>query len=91
MKGLAGYLLVADGTRPATIDTAIHLKERTEELFGPLPFVFLLNKYDLESQWAVSEDKESELRDQGWEIYKTSAKTGDHVEASFSWLASRIF
>lgn len=91
MKGLAGYLLVADGTRPATIETAMHLQKRTEELFGPLPFVFLLNKNDLESQWAVSDEHEASLREKGWKVFLTSAKSGAHVETAFSWLAREVF
>ncbi len=91
MKGLAGYLLVADGTRPATIETALHLQQRTEEIFGSLPFVFLLNKNDLETQWAVTDAQEQLLRDKGWKIFLTSAKSGAHVETAFSWLAREVY
>jgi len=47
LRGAAGYVLVADGTRPSTLDVALSLHKRVEADFGPLPFVLLLNKSDL--------------------------------------------
>ena len=44
LRGAAGYVLVADGTRPSTLDVALSLHKRVEADFGPLPFVLLLNK-----------------------------------------------
>lgn len=88
MRGLSGYLLVADGTRANTVQTAEYLQSRTQEIFGEMPFTLLLNKADLEQEWAVSQDKIDELRSRGWRVSQTSAKTGDHVEEAFTWLAS---
>ncbi len=55
VRGAAGYVLVADGTRPSTLDVALSLRERVEADFGPLPFVLLLNKSDLKEQWAIGD------------------------------------
>ena len=44
MRGAAGYVLVADGTRPSTLDVALSLRQRVEAEFGPLPFVLLLEQ-----------------------------------------------
>ena len=41
LRGAAGYVLVADGTRPSTLDVALSLRERVEAEYGPLPFVLL--------------------------------------------------
>ena len=90
MRGLAGYLLVADGTRRATLDTALHLHERTTEIFGPLPFVVLLNKHDLTEEWDISESDQQALTDRGFKIYESSAKSGTHVEDAFTWLAGQM-
>ena len=46
LRGSAGYVLVADGTRPATLETALSLRRRVEADYGPLPFALLLNKND---------------------------------------------
>ena len=55
MRGAAGYVLVADGTRPSTLDVALSLRQRVEAEYGPLPFVLLLNKSDLKEQWAIGD------------------------------------
>ena len=55
LRGAAGYVLVADGTRLATLDVALSLNQRVEAEFGPLPFALLLNKSDLREQWAISD------------------------------------
>src|SRR4051812_4697694 len=53
LRGSAGYLLVADGTRPPTLDVALALRRRVEADYGPLPFALLVNKSDLTDQWAI--------------------------------------
>src|SRR5262249_17071784 len=44
LRGASGYLLVADGTRKATLDKAFSLEQRVKEEVGVIPFVFVLNK-----------------------------------------------
>jgi GTPase SAR1 family protein len=88
LRGSSGYLLVADGTRADTLDTAVAIQSRTEALLGPLPFLLLVNKCDLE--WAVQDSVLEALRQWGWTILSTSAKTGQGVEEAFSELARRI-
>src|ERR1700761_9106064 len=34
LRGMAGYVVVADGTRPSTMDVALSLRERVEAEFG---------------------------------------------------------
>ena len=53
LRGSAGYVLVADGTRPSTLEVALSLRQRVEADCGPLPFVLLVNKNDLQEQWAI--------------------------------------
>ena len=48
LRGSAGYLLVVDGTRAATLDTAINLQQLAESTVGRVPFVLALNKSDLD-------------------------------------------
>ena len=89
MRGAAGYVLVADGTRPSTLDVALSLRQRVEAEVGPLPFVLLLNKSDLKDQWTVSDADLAELRQNGWWVEPSSARTGEGVEDAFKDLAVR--
>ena len=89
MRGAAGYVLVADGTRPSTIDVALSLRQRVEAEMGPLPFVLLLNKCDLKEEWAISDADLAGLRGNGWRVEPSSARTGEGVEDAFKELAVR--
>jgi hypothetical protein len=89
LRGAAGYVLVADGTRPATLDVAVSLRGRVEADYGPLPFVILLNKNDLLAQWAVPDAEIAALREGGWWVRTSSARTGEGVEDAFLDLAIR--
>jgi small GTP-binding protein len=90
LRGSSGYVLVADGTRRATLDCAVDLQARAQAAIGPVPFRLLVNKADLESQWEVTDDDLIEIAERGWIAGQTSARTGDHVEASFLSLAKEI-
>ena len=90
LRGAAGYLLVADGTRQDTLYKALALQTRVEETVGSLPFLFLLNKVDLTEQWSISERETAALGEKGWEVIQTSAKTGLGVEQAFHTLAKKL-
>ncbi|MFZ2018317.1 MAG: Rab family GTPase [Methyloceanibacter sp.] len=89
MRGAAGYVLVADGTRPATLDAALSLRQRVEAEYGPLPFVLLLNKSDLKEQWAIGDAEIAGLQQNGLWVQPSSARTGEGVEDAFKDLAVR--
>jgi hypothetical protein len=90
LRGAAGYLLVADGTRQDTLYKALALQTRVEETVGPLPFLLLMNKADLADQWSISERETTALNEKGWEVIQTSAKTGLGVEEAFHALAKKL-
>jgi small GTP-binding protein len=90
LRGAAGYVLVADGTRPSTLDVALSLRKRVEVDYGTLPFVLLLNKNDLTEQWAIGEADVAGLRNNGWWVQSSSARTGEGVENAFTDLAVRL-
>jgi GTPase SAR1 family protein len=81
---------VADGTRPSTLEVALSLRERVEADCGRLPFVLLLNKSDLQEQWAIGGAQLDELRQEGWSVRSSSARTGEGVEDAFRELAVRV-
>lgn len=90
LRGASGYLLVADGTRQDTLYKAMAIQTRAEETIGKVPFLLLMNKADLSEQWAISERESVALKDRGWDVITTSAKTGVGVEDAFQTLASRM-
>jgi small GTP-binding protein len=90
VTGASGYLLVADGTRRATLDKALSLEEGVRQAAGSLPFIFVLNKADLTPSWEVDRDMENQLADKGWDVMRASAKTGENVEAAFRQLTERM-
>ncbi len=90
LRGAAGFLLVVDGTRRLTWESALNLRELLVKELGEKPFVILLNKADLEDQWEMDEEVIQEKKQQGWQLFITSAKTGMNVEKAFIELASLV-
>jgi small GTP-binding protein len=90
LRGASGYLLVVDGTRGSTLQRALAVQRRAAEKLGPVPFVVLINKADLASEWEVTEAELAELKARGWPVYHTSAKTGEAVEAAFQALTEAM-
>ena len=87
LRGAAGYLFVADGLRPATLAKVIELEQRARDEQGERPFVLALNKADKAGDWRLDEAELESLEGQGWRILRTSALSGDGVEAAFDALA----
>ncbi len=90
LRGASGYLLVADGTRKATLEKAVSLEQKVREEVGVIPFVLVINKSDLIRDWELDSVLESQLAAQGWNILRSSAKTGEGVEDSFALLARKM-
>ena len=90
LRGAHGYLLVADGTRKATIDKAFSLEQRVREEIGAIPFVFVINKCDLSQDWEVDSALEAQLTEKNWSLLRSSAKTGKGVEEAFALLARKM-
>jgi small GTP-binding protein len=87
LRGASGFLFVVDGTRLATLDKALAIKEEATKALGPVHSVLVLNKCDLAERWEIDAEKENELAGQGWSVVRTSAKTGQGVEEVFTALA----
>jgi len=89
-RGMSGYLLVVDGTRRNTLDEALALNQRVIDTGLKVPAVLLVNKADLADQWEIGDDRLAQLTQSGWEIMRTSAKTGENVDAAFSRLTLKM-
>jgi len=90
LRGMSGYLLVVDGTRRQTLDDALALNERVIQEAGKVPAILVFNKSDLADRWEIDSARESELTAAGWNILRTSAKTGTSVEEVFSTLTAAM-
>lgn len=87
LRGAHGLIYVVDGTRRETFDQLQDLRGVVDRAAGSVPSVVALNKSDLADQWQLTGADEASLEAIGWHHVRTSAKTGDNVEATFKWLA----
>ena len=87
VRGAGGLLVVVDGTRRATAETALHLLGRARAIEGDAPCVLVLNKSDLVDAWDIDAGAEARLASAGCPRIATSAKTGTGVEEAFGALA----
>jgi hypothetical protein len=90
LRGSSGYLLVVDGTRRPTLETAIALQEGVEASLGNVPFILLCNKSDLTDEWELDNRAIEAYSQKGWSVITTSAKTGQGVEEAFVSLAKKM-
>jgi small GTP-binding protein len=90
LRGMSGYILVADKTRTSTLDTVINIQKTVGQAFHNVPCVLLMNKMDLEGQWDIQESAIDKLHHDGWDVFRTSAKTGQSVEEAFNRLALKM-
>jgi len=89
VKGAAGYLLIIDGTRRASLETARDLVKLVEQEVGQLPFVVVVNKSDLE--WELDAAAvEAAFEGHNQPCFSTSAKTGENVEEIFSTITEKL-
>ncbi len=86
LRGASGCIYVVDGTRKATLATALNLKEMVENAIGSIPFVIAVNKSDLKDQWEIEQSSLEDLQQKGIFVVKTSAKTGEEVKEAFQEL-----
>ncbi len=91
LRGAAGYLVVIDGTRRDTLETAVTLQLRVQAAIGDVPFVVVLNKTDQVAAWDVGPRDLDALERRGYRIVRTSAKTGAGVEEAFQRLVEAVF
>lgn len=89
LQGAAGVILVADGTREATLRSALNLLTQARHELPALPAVLLVNKFDLFEQWEVSPTALAQAREH-LAVFESSARSGEGVEAAFLQLAGAL-
>lgn len=87
VRGAHGIIYVVDGTRRETSDQIFDIRENVLGAVGDVPSVIALNKIDLADEWKLAAGEEASLASRGVHLIRTSAKTGEGVDATFQWLA----
>ena len=90
LQGASAYLLVVDGSRRNTLDTAQQLKKTVDNVLGSPPFVMVFNKSDLRRDWEIEDSEIETLLVNNWLILKSSAKSGENVAQAFKLIAERL-
>lgn len=89
LRGSSGFFFVVDGTRRETLDRARSIRATASDSVGDVPAVIAINKVDLTHMWALEDDDIDALTEEGWKVFKTSAKDGTQVDNAFRWLARK--
>lgn len=91
LRGAAGALIACDLTRASTLAAFDRYTEQLWALNPGAPVVFIGNKVDLVAERAIT-DAELLAASQrlGGPCVRTSAKTGEQVEAAFALLAEQL-
>lgn len=90
LRGAAAYILVADGTRSDSLSVALALHEKARQTTGEVPYVLVVNKSDLAERWEIQPAALARLEEDGWPLFRASAKTAAGVDEFFLALARRV-
>ena len=90
LRGSAGGVLVADGTRPETLDIVFELRDLLFEEVGEVPVVLMINKSDLRNQWTLDDKRLRQMVADGWQLIETSALDGGNVDKAFELLGREL-
>ena len=90
LQGASAYLLVVDGSRRTTLETAYQLKKTVDDILESPPFVMVFNKSDLRRNWEIDDSEIENLSANNWLVLKSSAKDGDNVTKAFQLVAERL-
>lgn len=86
LRGASGLILVADGTREASLRAALNLAMQARDTIADPACVLFVNKLDLVDRWEVAPAVLAEIR-RSLPVFETSALSGDGVETGFAELA----
>ena len=90
LRGSAGGVLVADGSRAETLDIALELRDKLYREVGEVPVVLMINKSDLQPHWNLEPKRIEDLRADGWRVIETSALDSSNVDEAFALLAQAL-
>ena len=89
LRGAAGLLLVADGTRESSLRSALNLLMQSRSALPEAVAALAVNKLDLVERREVAPATLAELR-RNLPVVETSALSGSGVEELFATIAARL-
>jgi len=87
LRGASGILLVLDGTRSQSLESAKQIKGLIKSVLGNIPILLIINKADLIESWQFGLDDAKVLEISQDNTFITSAKTDQNVEQAFVRIA----
>ena len=87
VMGSSGCFIVIDGTRKASIEVGTNLIELAKRNAPKSVIIILINKSDLKDEWDIDKDDITKLRNKGYEVIETSAKTNNAIDTAFNRIA----
>lgn len=87
LRGASAYMIVVDQTRAQSLIEGMEILDMAQEQYPDVPAFFVVNKTDLPSNWHWTEEELTKHSARFASTIKTSAKTGDNVEALFTDIA----
>jgi len=90
LAGAAGYVVVIDGTRRETADTAAALLDRMRPIVGHVPYIVAVNKSDLVASWDLDHAAIERFEAGAAKVVNTSARSGAFVAEAFEALVDAI-
>lgn len=91
LRGLSGYVIVCDICLGNFAEIIREFTTLVEENIGVVPFVILLNKIDkIEETSPRIEIEIAELKARGYQVFLSSAKTGQQIHEAFLTLLDEI-
>jgi small GTP-binding protein len=88
--GAKAFIIVADLTRPNTINSIKEHIELCQEVIKDAPISIALNKSDLEDNTPQSIEEIKSLSSNIISVHKTSAKSGDEVNEIFNIINNKV-
>jgi len=90
LVGSDAYVLVADGTRSATLEAAYRHHVKIKKMHGDIPFILFVNKSDLLDEWEITDQDIKLLEKKGITVFKSSAKTNIGIEDGIKYIANKL-
>ena len=87
LRGASAFIIVTDHTRSQSLVEGLEILNMVKEV-ADIPGVLAINKSDLPASWHWNVGELEDIKQNFTHFFNTSAKTGDGVEAMFSYLAN---
>jgi small GTP-binding protein len=87
LRGASAFIIVTDHTRSQSLVEGLDILKMVKEV-ADIPGILAVNKSDLPASWHWSDTELEEIKQGFSQFFNTSAKSGDGVEAMFTYIAN---